>query len=122
MKKLLVLLSFVSILIAACSNSNSYETITIDNVTSYQQNGYIVLDVRELDEYAEGHIENALNVPLSQLQNKKFEPMTKEQKYVIICRSGNRSQTASEILVENGFTVVNVKEGMSSWTGTIVTN
>ena len=119
MKKTLLLLGFISILLTACGNSSPYVTIEINEVTSYQDNGYIIVDVREQDEFAEGHIENSLNVPLSQLQNKKFDPLTKEKKYIIICRSGNRSQTASNILVENGFEIVNVDKGITSWPGTL---
>jgi len=122
MKKTLLLLGFISILLTACGNAGTYETIKISEVTSYQDNGYIIVDVREQDEFAEGHIENSYNVPLSQLQNKKFDPLTKEEKYIIICRSGNRSQTASNILIENGFEIVNVEKGITSWPGTLVKN
>ena len=121
MKKWLLAVIAVSILaLAACSNdSASYETIDIDEVETKMDEGFVVLDVREPDEFAAGHIPSAQNKPLSALQQDDFSELSKEEKYIIICRSGNRSQTASEILVNEGYEVVNVSAGMSSWTGAI---
>lgn len=121
MKKWLLAIMAVSILaLTACSNdSASYETIAINEVEAKMNEGFIVLDVRERDEFAERHIPAAQNKPLSVLQQDDFSELSKEEKYIIICRSGNRSQTASEILVNAGYEVVNVSAGMSSWTGTI---
>ena len=121
MKKWLLAVMAVSILaLAACSNdSASYETIDIDEVEAKMSEDFVVLDVREPDEFAEGHIPSAQNKPLSVLQQDDFSELSKEEKYIIICRSGNRSQTASEILVNEGYEVVNVSAGMSSWTGAV---
>ena len=121
MKKWLLAVLAVSILaLAACSNdSASYETIDIDEVEAKMKEGFIVLDVREPDEFTAGHIPSAQNKPLSVLQQDDFSELSKEEKYLVICRSGNRSQTASEILVNAGYEVVNVSAGMSSWTGAI---
>ena len=121
MKKWLLTVIAVSILaLAACSNdSASYETIDIDEVETKMNEGFVVLDVREKDEFAEGHIPAAQNKPLSALQQDDFNELSKEEKYIVICRSGNRSQTASEILVNEGYEVVNVSAGMSSWTGAV---
>jgi len=97
----------------------AYETIDIDEIDRYVADGYTVVDVREVDEYESGHITDALNVPLSGLENGEFGNLNKDEPYVIICRSGNRSQTASQILIDEGYDVVNVSEGMSTWTGDI---
>lgn len=121
MKKWLLAVVAVSILaLAACSNdSASYETIDLDEVEAKMEEGFVVLDVREPDEFAEGHISSAQNKWLSALQQGDFSALSKEEKYIVICRSGNRSQTASEILVNEGYEVVNVSAGMSSWTGAV---
>lgn len=121
MKKWLLAVIAISILaLAACSNdSASYETIDIDEVETKMDEGFVVLDVREPDEFATGHIPSAQNKPLSVLQQDDFSELSKEEKYIVICRSGNRSQTASEILVNEGYEVVNVSAGMSSWTGAV---
>lgn len=99
--------------------SQSYETIDLEDIEGYVAEGYIVADVREVDEYESGHIPGAINVPLSALQNGDFSGLDYDEKYVIICRSGNRSVTASDILTNEGFHVVNVSEGMSTWTGEV---
>lgn len=96
-----------------------FETIELGDIEDYVAQGYIVADVREVNEFESGHIPDAINVPLSGLESSDFGPLTEDEKYVIICRSGNRSITASNILVEQGFDVVNVSEGMSTWTGDI---
>ena len=119
-KRLLVFISILILTLAACSNDSArYETIDIDEVEAKMNEGFIVLDVREPNEFTEGHIPAAQNKPLSVLQQNDFSELAKEEQYIIICRSGNRSQTASEILANAGYKVVNVSTGMSSWTGAI---
>lgn len=136
MKRLLLLLTVVFAL-AACGNNETqefidtpesdtdievsvaYETIDLEDIEDYVANGYIVADVREIDEFESGHIPGAINAPLSGLENGELGPLQEDEQYVIICRSGNRSVTASNILSEIGFDVVNVSEGMSTWTGEV---
>lgn len=136
MKRFLLLLTVVFAL-AACGNnatqefidtpetdtevemSAPYETIDLEDIEDYVAEGYIVADVREIDEFESGHIPNAINAPLSDLQNGELGPLEEDEKYVIVCRSGNRSVTASNILSELGFDIVNVSQGMSTWTGDI---
>ncbi|WP_431028706.1 rhodanese-like domain-containing protein [Lysinibacillus sp. LZ02] len=121
MKKwLFAMMALFILALAACSNEEeSYETIALNEVEEKMNEGYVVLDVREPNEFAEGHIPSAQNKPLSALQQEDFSELSKEEKYIVICRSGNRSQTASDILTTAGYDVVNVSEGMSSWTGDI---
>lgn len=121
MKKWLLAVVVVSLLaLAACSDeSSSYETIDIDKVQEKMDEGYTVLDVREPNEYEAGHIPSAQNKPLSVLQQDDFDELSKDQKYIVICQSGNRSKTASEILFNEGYDIVNVSAGMSSWTGDV---
>lgn len=107
--------------LAACNSDETegYATIQIDEVTQKMEDGYIILDVREVNEFAEGHIPGAQNKPLSMLQTADFTELSKDEKYIVICRSGNRSQTASDILQEEGYSIINVAQGMSSWTGDV---
>lgn len=134
LRNILVVL-FALFALAACSNDAvneeatdaddaaevgaTYETIDLDDIEAYVAEGYIIADVREIDEYESGHIPGAINAPLSALQNGDFSALDPDEKYIIICRSGNRSVTASEILTEEGFHVVNVSEGMSTWPGEV---
>lgn len=134
MKKLVIIFAIL-LAFSACSNdavneesmdsndsievSDSYETIDLEDIDDYIADGYIVADVREIDEYESGHIPGAINAPLSALQNGDFSALDPDEKYIIICRSGNRSVIASEILSGEGFDIVNVSEGMSTWTGEV---
>ena len=77
----------------------------------------VVLDVREDNEYAQGHILNAVHIPLSTLSNK-MERLEKYRNRPIIasCMSGNRSGRACGMLKKNGFEKVhNLKGGIIAW-------
>lgn len=82
-----------------------------------ETNELVIVDVRESAEYAFDHIPNAISIPLDELESRLNE-LNKEDALFVICRTGNRSDLASQKLAENGFTnVMNVVPGMSQWTG-----
>ncbi len=74
----------------------------------------LVIDVRQPDEYRTGHIAGAKLVPLGDL-NRKMKDLPKSREIVCVCASGNRSQSATRILMQAGYTVYNMKGGMLSW-------
>lgn len=77
----------------------------------------LVLDVREVAEFAFNHIPEAISIPLGQLENR-FDELDKDKEIYVICRTGSRSDLASQKLTENGFVnVKNVVPGMNNWTG-----
>lgn len=77
----------------------------------------VVLDVREEAEYAFNHIPNAISIPLGELESRISE-LNKEDTIYVVCRTGSRSDLASQKLREKGFAnVINVVPGMSEWTG-----
>ena len=121
MRKWPWLLMALLLILAACSTKTleKYETIGLDEVQQKKDSGLIVLDVREVEEFSEGHIIGAVNMPLSELKKGNRENLDSTESYIVICRSGNRSKEASDILFEDGYDVVNVSEGMSSWTGEV---
>lgn len=116
MKKWIILLTMALLFLGACSEE-AYPTIEISEIESYQSDGYLVVDVREKNEYDAGHIPGAMNKPLSEISSGNFDSLDPSQPYVIVCQSGNRSKQASDILVDADYEIVNVKQGMSSWTG-----
>ena len=75
-----------------------------------------ILDVREIHEYAAGHIPSAENFPLSTL-GSDFSKLDKDQKYYVICQAGGRSAKAYDFLDAQGFDVINVDGGMNNWPG-----
>lgn len=77
----------------------------------------IILDVREISEYALQHVPNALLIPLGEL-DKRLNEVSKEKAVYVICRTGNRSEYAARFLLMNGYeNVYNVLPGMIGWTG-----
>ena len=75
-----------------------------------------ILDVREIHEYAAGHIPSAENFPLSTL-GTDFSKLDKNQKYYVICQAGGRSAKAYDFLDAQVFDVINVEGGMNNWPG-----
>jgi|GEM_PF-553564 len=80
----------------------------------------MLLDVRQPDEYEEGHIEGAISIPLGQLESRLTE-IDRSKAILVICFSGFRSARAASTLVAAGFErVMNYARGMSSWDGPVV--
>lgn len=74
-----------------------------------------IVDVREPGEWAQGHIPGAIHIPLGSLamRAKDLDP---GRPVIAVCRSGNRSLTAAEILLRSGFTdAKSMAGGMNSW-------
>lgn len=90
--------------LAACSTPSSVEV----------PDGAVIIDVRTPDEYAEGHLDGAVNI---NLQSGSFEQEIAEQPldgtYIVYCRTGNRSAQAVAIMTELGFTGVTDAGGVS---------
>ncbi|MCQ8212379.1 rhodanese-like domain-containing protein [Cetobacterium somerae] len=79
------------------------------------QENTVLLDVRTEDEYWEESVEDSLNVPLHELEERVVE-LDKNKTYITFCRSGVRSKTAALILLEEGFAkVFNSQEGILTW-------
>lgn len=76
---------------------------------------HVVLDVRSRGEFAGGHLPNALNIPLDQL-DQRLKDIPKNKPVVVVCASGNRSRTGAKHLTQNGFEdVYNLKGGTMGW-------
>ena len=128
MKKLIpILLS--ALMFTGCAGSsnnhtNTYRSITMDEAVAMmgQETGYIILDVRRPDEYAAGHIPNAINVPNESIGTDEIPELpNKDQLIMVYCRSGRRSKEASEKLVKLGYTNIVEFGGILDWKGETVT-
>lgn len=85
------------------------QTLNADNT--------VVLDVREANEYQQGHLANAVHIPLGQL-SKRIQELEKfrNQTLVAYCRTGNRSNSAARLLRKQGFSsVFNLAGGIVAW-------
>lgn len=121
-KRMAALFMMLLLALSACMPGGSYVDVDATEAQKMITDENIqVIDVRTPEEYAEGHIPDAKLVPLQELESRLNE-LDKDEKYVIVCRSGNRSTEASGILAENGFkNIYNMTGGMNTWTGEIVT-
>ncbi len=82
----------------------------------------LLIDVRTEEEFKSGHIEGALLLPIDQLQARLSElPQDKATPLVVYCRSGNRSATAAQILLQAGFSQVYDLGGIIDWPYGVVT-
>ena len=123
MKKLIFLLLAVMMLTACGQDKENNQGAVYVNITAEEakqimdtEEGYIILDVREQDEYDAGHIPEAILIPYTQIAEKAEEVLTdKDQLILVYCRSGRRSKIAAEVLAELGYT--NIKEfgGIIDW-------
>ena len=99
-----------------------YKKITSDeakNIMSTQK--AIVVDVRSLEEYNEGHIPNAISVPLETIENEAEAKLkNKDDLILVYCRSGRRSREAALRLIEKGYTNVIDFGGIQDWNGEVV--
>lgn len=76
--------------------------------------GAPVLDVREPDEYSDGHVPGAQHIPLSDVPDRLTDVPTTGTVYVV-CAGGTRSRRAAEFLRGNGVDAVNVAGGTRAW-------
>jgi len=119
---IMLLISLSLFGMTACGSENgkssTYEQITAEQAKTIMdtEKDYIIIDARTEEEFAEGHIENAILIPEYEIKDRAEKELPdKEQLILVYCRSGRRSKIASEELVKLGYT--NVKEfgGIIDW-------
>ena len=119
---IMLLISLSLFGMTACDGENgkasTYEQITAEQAKTIMdtEKDYVIIDARTEEEFAEGHIENAILIPEYEIANRAEKELPdKEQLILVYCRSGRRSKIASEELVKLGYT--NVKEfgGIIDW-------
>jgi rhodanese-related sulfurtransferase len=90
-------------------------TVSVAEAAALRDDGAFVLDVREPAEWADGHIPGATLIPLGELASRIGE-LDRDQRIVVVCRSGNRSAEGRDILLGAGFpSVTSVEGGMGDW-------
>jgi rhodanese-related sulfurtransferase len=111
------LTAFTLAALCALAFAANFNNIDPQQAQAMFRQGAPILDVREPHEYAEAHAPGSLLVPLGQLASRANEFRAFENKPIIlICRSGQRSSAAAEMLAQQGFKVVyNVQGGIIAW-------
>ncbi|MDA3731010.1 rhodanese-like domain-containing protein [Niameybacter massiliensis] len=96
----------------------AYEKISAQQAKEMIDKGEygVILDVRTLEEYNEGHIEGATLLPDNEIKDKaEITLYDKEEVILVYCRSGRRSEAAAKVLVEMGYTKVYDFGGIIDW-------
>ncbi len=127
--KMKLLSMIVSLLgLSCCANGQTDSIQTVDAPTFAQiirtdsaaadSQAVTLVDVRTAEEYAEGHIPDALNIDVLQddFTQKATARLPKDRRVAVYCRSGKRSLKAAALLVKAGYKVVNLKGGWFEWT------
>lgn len=97
---------------------SSYQKISAEEAKEMMQSGNnsVILDVRTLDEYNEGHIEGAVLLTDNELEEKAESTLPdKEATILVYCRSGRRSASAARELINMGYTNVYDFGGIIDW-------
>ena len=96
--------------------SNTETKYHINDADRLVEANEYLLDVREPFEYEMGHIAEADNVSVNEIENR-LDELPKDRKIHVYCQRGKRGANAVEILKTNGFDAVNLEEGYSAYTG-----
>jgi rhodanese-related sulfurtransferase len=75
----------------------------------------VILDVRTPSEFDDGHLEEAINIPVDSLA-ARLDELNEDDELLVYCRTGNRSASAVGILNDGGFTkIFHMDEGITGW-------
>ena len=131
MKKVIIILIILAVIIGGVimlnkntekETTNQIQYVSMDEITTIMQENtnYIILDVRTIEEYNEGHIPNAICIPNETIDETVTTKLpNKDQLILIYCRSGNRSKQAAIKLQQLGYTNLVEFGGIIDWDGDI---
>ena len=110
-----VLTALIWNLVADPGGKNAVDPLTATAMINHED--ALVLDVRSMKEFKDGHIVNSINIPLNGLGNNlKQMEKHRDKPVVTVCRSGSRSGSACSVLRKHGFeNVKNLRGGMMAW-------
>jgi rhodanese-related sulfurtransferase len=89
-------------------------TTSVAGVPDPLPEGLLVLDVREDDVWAAGHVDGSVHIPLTDLGERRGELPVATQT-LVVCRSGHRSAHATAYLLQQGVDAVNLDGGLVAW-------
>ncbi|MGA8211382.1 MAG: rhodanese-like domain-containing protein [Nocardioidaceae bacterium] len=94
--------------------SDTTPEVSVDQLHDALGSGATLVDVREPDEYADGHVPGAKLVPMGQLPGRLAD-LDRSAPVYVICASGNRSSAMTDLLTGNGFDAYTVAGGTAGW-------
>lgn len=89
--------------------------VTIEQLMQAKEGGALVVDVRDPDEYARGHVSGAQSLPLGDL-SARMQELPRDQMLFLVCQGGGRSMKAADLLAADGYDVRSVAGGTTAWT------
>jgi rhodanese-related sulfurtransferase len=89
-------------------------TVTVDDVSDPTSEEWVVLDVREPFEWADGHIDGALHIPMGEIPARIGE-LDPQARTLVVCHVGARSARVTAWLHQQGFDAANLAGGMEAW-------
>ena len=117
MKKMITCVLAALGLTSACGQQH-FESVDVQEFAELtERQDVVVLDVRTVDEFKEGHLEGAVNIDQAQddFVEKTKAVVSADKTVAVYCRSGRRSANAAGKLAEAGYKVVNLKGGIQAW-------
>lgn len=103
---------------SGCSRNDSIISVSAPEFAKEIKTDSVQLvDVRTPQEYAEGHIDGAINIDVQSVdfRNIAEKELSKDSTVLVYCRSGRRSMEAADRLTKLGYRVVNLKGGITEW-------
>ena len=127
MRKIIILIALCFLCGCAKQEDHKAESPAFISISSdeamkmLQENeSYILLDVRTMEEYKEGHIKDAICIPNETIDDTVVDTLTDmDQLIFVYCRSGRRSKEAAQKLVDMGYTKIYDIGGIIDWKGEI---
>lgn len=119
------LVKIVSVLTMFCglvccnAQSKGFRSLSVEEYAKAIADASVVrVDVRTAEEYAEGHIEGAINLDVQKADFESLAKVTlpKDRTIAVNCRSGKRSKNAATLLAKNGYKVIELNKGYTGWT------
>lgn len=114
----LILIIMCTIQSYSCGNNENIVSISASEFDKeIKTDSVSLLDVRTPQEYADGHIDGAININVQSEDFTKIaeNELPKDLTVLVYCRSGRRSMVAAEMLTKLGYKIVNLKEGITEW-------
>ena len=125
MKRLILVFILVVVFMCGCSSNNTekVQVVKVDKAKAEEiiDEGALLIDVRSITEYNQGHIEGAINIDVQEILNVTDSliynnaSISKNKKIIVYCRSGSRSNSAATKLVELGYTNVYDLGSIDNW-------
>ena len=119
MKKLIltIIITVVIISLISTTTASSFTNVSVGEAKAMidSNTSLVLLDVRTLSEYNSGHIRNTMHLPLAELGGR-LDELNPTDEILVYCASGGRSASASQLLVDNGFShIYNMLGGITAW-------